>query len=197
MHILNRVALIVFAIAVAGCGIRSNIKPGESLRLDSETAVLLLGITPAYKVVLLRGEVANNVWERPIVDTPEINMVPESGYIFVKVKPTIETNRLGVSMVIPESRRLFGPCQDSIAPIFTLKPGTINYVGDLQYTYSGGQLRYDYTVNEDRAKAFLRANYPNLEASMTSVPMTPMKVKSTFCNPGTLTVPIYLPRSRR
>ena len=196
MHNLNKAVLIILAIAAGGCGVSSNIKRGESPGLDNESAVLFLGVTPAYRVHLLRGDVANDVWERPTVDTPEVNITPESGYIFVKVKPTTDAKRLGVSLVFPEGRT-FGPCQDSIAPIFTLKPGTISYVGDLQYTFSGGQLRYDYTVDEGKARAFLRANYPNSEVSMTTIPMTPMRVKSTLCDSRTITIPIYMPSSRR
>jgi hypothetical protein len=196
MHTWNKAVLIILVLATGGCGISGNIKRGESLGLDNESAVLLVGVTPAYRVHLLRGDVANDVWERPTIDTPEVNIVPESGYIFVKVKPTTEAKRLGVSLVFPEGR-MFGPCQDSIAPIFMLKPGTINYVGDLKYTFSGGRLRYDYTVDEDKAKAFLRTNHPNSEASMTTVPMTPMRVKSTFCDSRTITIPIYVPRPRR
>jgi hypothetical protein len=194
---MNKVVLMVLAVSAAGCGIRSNIKPGDDLQLDTKSAVLLLGVTPAYRVHLLRGDVANGVWERPTVDTPEVNMAPESGYIFVKIEPTSDSKRLGISMIVPEPRRLFGPCQDSIAPTFTLKPGTINYVGDLQYTYTGGQLQYDYSVEEGKAKAFLRGHYPSLEGFMSTVPMVPMKVKSTFCDPRTITIPIYLPRSTR
>jgi hypothetical protein len=194
---MNKVVLMVLALAAAGCGIHTNIKPRDDLRLDTKSAVLLLGVMPAYRVHLLRGDVTNGVWERPTVDTPEINMAPESGYIFVKLEPTSENKRLGVSMIFPEPRRAYGPCQDSIAPTFTLKPGTINYVGDLQYTYTGGKLRYDYTIDEGKAKAFVRANYPSLESVMTTVPMAPMKVKSTFCDPRTITIPVYLPGSRR
>lgn len=196
MHNLPKAVLLILALAAGGCGVSSNIKRGEGLGLDNESAVLFLGVTPAYRVHLLRGNVVNGVWERPTVDTPEVNIIAESGYIFVKVKPTTEAKRLGVSLVFPEGR-MFGPCQDSIVPVFTLNPGTISYVGDLQYTYSGAQLRYDYTVDEDKARAFLRANYPNSEVAMTTIPMTPMKVKSTVCNPRTITIPIYMPGPRR
>ena len=132
-------------------------------------------------------------FERPIVDTPEVNITPDSGYIFVKVKPTTGEKRLGVSLVFPEGH-IYGPCQDSIAPIFTLKPGTVSYVGDLRYFFNGKELSYDYIIDENKAKAFLRDNYPNFEAAMTTIPMEPMKVKSTLCDPKTITIPIYVPR---
>jgi hypothetical protein len=186
---------VFLLLALGGCGITGNIKPGEGAQLDDRSAVLFLGVTPAYRIHLLRGRVENDVWDRPTVDIPEINITPESGYIFVKVKATTPGERLGVSLIFREGRG-YGPCQDSIAPIFTLKPGTVSYVGDLHYSFSDNRLRYDYTVEEDKAREFLRKNYPTIRTAMTTVPMVPMRVKSTLCDSKTITIPIYIPRGR-
>lgn len=196
MQSFCRPLAVFLLLALGGCGISGNIKPGERPQLDEHSAVLFLGVTPAYRIHLLRGRVENDVWARPTVDVPEVNITPESGYIFVKVRPTTPEERLGVSLIFPQGRG-YGPCQDSIAPIFALKPGTISYVGDLHYSFSDKRLRYDYTIEEDKAREFLRTNYPGTETAMTTVPMVPMKVKSTFCDPRTITIPVYVPRGRQ
>lgn len=196
MQSLYNTLMIGLILLLGGCGISSNVKPGEKLLLDEHSSVLFLGVTPAYRIHLLRGKVENNVWDRPTVDVPEINITPESGYIFVKVKPTTPEERLGVSLIFPDGQS-YGPCQDSIAPIFMLKPGTISYVGNLHYSRSGSQLRYDYTVEEQKAVEFLRKNYPGTETAMTTTPMVPMKVNTTLCTPKSITIPIYIPRTHK
>lgn len=195
MHRSTKVVLLVLAIATAGCGTSSNIQPGERPDLSGESSMLFLGVTPAYRIHLLRGDAVNGIWERPAVDIPEVNITPENGYIFVKLKPTTKARRLGVSLIFPEGQA-FGPCRDSIAPTFILKAGAVTYVGDLHYEFLGGQLRYHYSVDEEKAKAFLRRYYPQSEGSMTTIPMTPMKVQSNICDPKTITIPIYVPRMR-
>lgn len=193
MNIATKLLPVVASLLLVGCGTRQNIRHGESLQLDNDSAVLFLGVDPGYRIHLLRGAVADNVWTRPSVDVPEVNLAPEAGYIFVKVKPTTAEKRLGVSLLFPEGKA-FGPCQDSIAPVFTVKAGTITYVGDLQYQFNSGKLRYDYVVDEEKARSFLKTNYPGLGSMMTTIPMVPMKVNSNFCDPKTVTIPIYIRR---
>jgi len=195
MQYFYNTIVIVLLLVLSACGISSNIKPDEKLLLDDRSAVLFLGVTPAYRIHLLRGKVKNNVWKRPNVDVPEINITPESGYIFVKVEPTTPEESLGVSLIFPGGQT-YGPCQDSIAPIFTLNPGIINYVGDLHYSLSGSQLRYSYTVDEDKAREYLRKNYPGTELQVTTTPMVQMKVDSSLCSPKSITIPIFIPRGR-
>lgn len=193
MNIVTKLLALFVTLALVGCGIRQNIRHGESLQLDNESAVLFLGVAPGYRIHLLRGTVTDDVWTRPAVDVPEVNLTPEAGYIFVKVKPTTPDKRLGVSLIFPEGKP-YGPCQGSTAPVFTVKAGTITYVGDLRYQFAAGQLRYDYTVDEEKARSFLKASYPGLGSAMTTIPMVPMKVNSSFCDPKTVTIPIYIRR---
>jgi hypothetical protein len=192
IRLFNACALVV-ALFLAGCGIRENIRPGAALEMDSESAVLVMGLSPNYRFHFIRGPVENNVWERPVVDVPEINLSPDSGYLVVKLKPTAATESFGISLVFPEKGRPYGPCQDSTAPTFGLKGGAVNYVGDLRYTFDGSSLRYEYSLDETKARTFLNANYPGYVDSLQVNPIKLMKVKSTICNQRTITAPILIP----
>jgi hypothetical protein len=194
MNYISRIGVAVVVLSLFGCG-ASNIRSGSSLDLDDNSAFLLLGMTPEYRIHLLHGSIEGSVWVRPKLDVPEVNTFPENGYILVKVKPTTPTDRMSVSIVFPEKRgQGHGPCMNSIAPTFELEPGAITYVGHLEYLFDGQQLRYTSKIDEDAAKAFLKANYPGYAGAFHSRPMTQMKVNSHFCDPRTITIPIYIPR---
>ncbi len=185
---------LVLTLFLAGCGIRENIRPGSTLEVDNESAVLVMGLSPNYRFHLIRGPIKDNVWERPAVDVPEVNLFPDNGYLIVKLKPTAATESFSFSLIFPEKGRPYGPCQDSTAPTFDLKGGAVNYVGDLRYTFDGSSLRYEYSLDETKARTFLNTNYPGYVDSLQVKPIKLMKVKSTICDQRTITVPIFIPR---
>src|SRR6266513_3170206 len=163
---------LVLTLFLAGCGIRENIRPGSTLEVDNESAVLVM----------------------PVVDVPEVNLFPNNGYLIVKLKPTAATESFSFSLIFPEKGRPYGPCQDSTAPTFDLKGGAVNYVGDLRYTFDGSSLRYEYSLDETKARTFLNTNYPGYVDSLQVKPIKLMKVKSNICDQRTITVPIFIPR---
>jgi len=192
-RLLNTGALIA-VLSLAGCGIRENIRPGAALEVDNESAVLVMGFSPNYRIHLIRGPIEDDVWERPVVDVPEVNLFPSDGYLIVKLKPTAATERFGISLIFPERGRPYGPCQDSIAPAFGLKGGAVNYVGDLSYAFDGSSLRYEYSLDEGKARSFLKANYPGYVESLQVQPMKLMKVRSKICDQRSTTIPIHIQR---
>ena len=181
--------------ALSACG-QSTIRSGSSLQVDAQTSVLVLGMSPNYRIHLLRGQIADGTWVRPTLDVPEVNAFPdENGYIVVKLKPTTEAEKLGVSLVFPGGVP-YGPCQGYQNPIFTLPPGTITYVGDLHYTFDGSTLHYSVSSDAKKARAYLASKYQSngpVEVRLMEV----MKVRSGLCHQKTTTIPIFIPAGRR
>jgi len=193
IRLFNASALIA-TLFLVGCGIRENIRPGSALELDNESAVLIMEFSPNYRIHLIRGPIEDDVWERPVVDVPEVNLFPDNGYLIVKLKPTAASESFGISLIFPGKGRPYGPCQDSIAPTFGLKGGAVNYVGDLSYTFDGSSLHYEYSLDESKARNFLKANYPGYVESLQVRPIKLMKVRSKICDRRTTTIPIYIQR---
>ena len=183
------------SMMLCSCGVRENIRPNSPLNL-SESAILFLGFTPKYKVALIRSPVEGGVWQQAVLHTPDVATSPENGYILVKVKPTVASERMSVSLIVID-RKVYAPCPNSIGPTFAVKPGVVNYLGDLSYTVDeNDNLKYTYEVGEDRAKEFLREHYPGYIDLFETQPMIPMKIANSVCHPGNQFVPIVVPTRR-
>lgn len=192
---MNRTfAVGLLACLLSACG-QKNIQTGSTLRVDSRSSILVLGMRPNYRVALLHGRIADGVWVRPTIDTPEVNTTPnDDGYIVVKVEPTTDTDKLGVSLILVGGR-LYGPCAGYRNPIFTVPPGTITYVGDINYNFDGSRLRFSTSADVQKARAHIAAKY-SASAPFEFHPMQVLEVRSGLCNRKTVMIPIFLPSVR-
>ncbi|QTN26202.1 hypothetical protein HZ993_12685 [Rhodoferax sp. AJA081-3] len=198
---MKHLLAIVLSAVLLGCGTTSNVAPGTAISVDQSSSVLLLRVSPQYRIHLLRGKIEGNQWVRPHLDIPEVNIVPGSdGYIFVKLKNNAASEKLGVSLVFPEGKP-YGPCEGSIGATFDLRPGAITYAGELVYTYDGKNLKYSHRFDEQDAKNYVENHLGKTHPPIEAAPMTPMKVKTSFCEPKAtayipIYIPIYVPRGR-
>jgi len=190
--------LWVGLLALGGCGTLKNVDRNSDVRLSESEAILVLGVNPRYRVHLVHGSVTDDVWRRPFNDVPEANLFPEDGYIVVKLKVQPAGERWAVPSVMPEGigGGLYVPCNDSMVPTFTLHGGTVNYVGGIDYQLTGKRLTFSVSSDEKAAREFIASHYPRFAALHVST-LTPLKVKTTVCDPKVITVPIYLPAPRR
>ncbi len=188
--------IVLAVMMLCSCAVRENIRPNSPLNLNNESAILFLGFTPKYKVALIHSPVEGGVWQQAVYHLPDVATTPENGYILVKVKPTAASQRMSVSLIVID-RKVYAPCPNSIGPTFALKPGVVNYLGDLSYTVDeNGNLKYTHEVREDRAKGFLREHYPGYIDLFETQPMVPMKIANSVCHPGTQFVPFVIPTRR-
>ncbi|MCC7704697.1 hypothetical protein IGS59_20860 [Janthinobacterium sp. GW460P] len=191
------ISAVISLSALVGCGTSSNLKRDSEIHVDQSSSILLLKVSPQYRIHLLRGRIEEGVWVRPKLDVPEVNIIPESdGYIFVKLKINEENERLAVSLVFP-GEKAYGPCEGSTGATFDLRANSITYVGELSYQFDGTTLKYQHKMDISDAQNYLISNYGTKLPKLEVVPMNPMTIKTTFCAPkGTVTIPIYIPRGR-
>lgn len=188
--------LSLAVLLLSACGAR-NIPPGSTFDPNADSAVLLMGFAPRSRIHLVRGAVESGVWQRPVVDVPEVNAFPEDGYVLVRAKPTRPDQRMGVSRIFDEAGsiltggRSYGPCNGTVGPTFELRAGAVTYVGDLRYSTAAGGLEFAYGVDEAKARAFLEQKYPSYAAALRTQPMVPMKVRSDACEPKVIVVPVF------
>jgi hypothetical protein len=185
-------AAIAIILTLWGCGTTQNLQPGAPISIENGTSILVMGLSPKYRIHLIRGSLELDSWVRPKLDVPEINVFPDNGYLIIKAKPTATDQRMGIATIFPDGK-VYGPCNNSIGPTFELKAGTVNYVGDLNYKFDGTNLTYSITVNEDAARKFVESNYPSVAGNFETHAMKTMRVKSNFCDPKTIIIPIYVP----
>ena len=129
-------------------------------------------------------------------DSAEVNTLPDDGgYIVVKVKPTTNTEKLGILRIFPGFHP-YGPCQGYENPVFTLRSGTVTYVGDLSYYYDGSQLRFSISSNVEKARAYLTSKYSSV-GPFEFHPMELLTVMGGACHQNGLMAPILIPAMRR
>lgn len=175
-------AAIIISITcfITACGTTKNIQVGSNPKLDANTGILVLGLSPNYIINLTRGKTENNTWDRSQIDVAELCLKPEKGYIVVLARRTDESQALGVSLILPE-KGMYGPCQGANSPTFIIKPGVVNYAGDLTYTLDDIGMSFTHTIDEKKVRAFLDENYPKFTEKLIVQPMTIMKTNSTLC----------------
>jgi hypothetical protein len=171
--------LIPSFLCLYACGVQ-NIRPDSPPQLQADSAILLLGMTPKWRIQLFRGEVENDAWSISGLAAAEVNTVPENGYVIVKTKPTALSEVMGVSRVFP-SFMPYMPCKGSKAPTFALMAGAVNYVGDLDFEVINGELRWSYSTNVEKAKQFLAANYPGYVSAFESGSIVARGTKGSVC----------------
>jgi hypothetical protein len=184
------------AALLNACGIKESVRSGSDLQADAASSVLVLGVRPNYRIHLLRGKIVDHTWVRPIIDTPEVNIFPGvEGYVVVKVKPTTDAEKLGVSLIFPNGLP-YGPCANYKNPVFTLRPGTVTYVGDIDYELVGDELRFTTSLDAKRARTYLASKYPTM-GPFEVHPMDVMNVDSGLCRQTRTTIPVFIPSIRR
>lgn len=193
----KRIVVIGLVAAMLGACGRGNVRASDGLQVDADSALLVLGVNHHYLVQMTRGPIVGNTWTLPWRNAAVVDTFPdESGYIVVKVKPTTDAEKLGLSRVFPDLLHPYGPCQGYKTPVFTLRAGTITYAGDLDYNFDGSQLRFSVTSDVEKARAYLKSKYSNAEP-LEFRPMELLTVNSGFCQTKTLMVPIFIPATRR
>jgi hypothetical protein len=171
--------LIVSCLCLCACGVQ-NIRPTSAPQLEADSAILLLGMTPRWRIQLFRGQVENDTWSVSGVTSGEVNTVPENGYVIVKVKPTAPSEAMGILRIFP-SLIAYTPCQDARSPTFALSAGVVNYVGDVSFEVANGGLQYSYSTNIEKAKAFLATHYPGYVNAFESHSMVARKASGGGC----------------
>ena len=87
----------------------------------------------------------------------------------------------------------YGPCQDSVGPTWELKPGRVNYLGELTYSFENSELRVSYDIREDRARAFLNASHAGYTSAFLTQAAIPMTIRSNVCDGRRVTIRVFTP----
>jgi hypothetical protein len=175
--VLRVLQVPLVALALAGCGARENIRPSAPVALKADEAIFFLGISPRVKIQVFRGTTENGIWSASQLRSAEINITPDTHYIVVKVRATAPAEQMAITRLLPLDGTVWVVCRNALSPLFTLKPGTVNYLGELAYTLAGGEAQYAYGADDTAAREFLKQNYPEYLPLLDMPPIRPAQVK--------------------
>jgi hypothetical protein len=197
-----RSALLLPAIAfslLSGCVTTSNLATGNgSASVDMSESVVIIGVTPRYRVALVKGTPHGDSWSRDHSSVATTNTYPDDGYIVVKIPARSGTGSYGVGQILPEGIGGFAPqyvpCTGHTLVTFEAPAGKVTYVGDIQFSINGQTARYQYSHNLEQARRFLSSKYPALAAKVEGQDARLLTMDNTNCGPATLSVPVVRTR---
>jgi hypothetical protein len=186
------ISFVTLALPLAGCISFSGLDPKSNYSNIGEETIVVLGVSPRYRVHIFKGERVGQKWKRdPIM--ARLNTFPEEGYIVAKLPARTGDENYGVGGILPEGLggKLFAPCRGQKTMIFSASRGKVVYVGDIKFVNDGSKVRYETSSNFEAARSHLSTYYPLLADKLTDGGFEGAELAEGFC-PGDPTTPMII-----
>ena len=191
---------LFFALATAACVTHGNVPRGTSLSDLGGDSVVVMGVTPRYRVEIGKSFAADDKLEISVWPPEALSSYPEGGYIVGRVSARTGRELHHLAAILPEGYGLFArqfmPCNGEETATFEAPPGKVIYVGDVTFSEVNEKLAVRYSSNPEAARQYLAEAYPELVTSFESQPFVLRTISNRGCDPTHITVPIYLPKSK-
>lgn len=170
------------AVLLSGCVTFSGLDPKSNYSDVGDDAIVVLGVSPRYRVHIFKGERLGDKWNRDQIMTT-LNVFPEDGYIVAKLPARTGASNYGVGGILPEGigGRLFIPCQGRRTLTFDAPGGKVVYVGDIKFVEAGSKVHYEASLDFEAARAHLKSRYPLLADRLVSGGFENPELANTPC----------------
>ena len=189
---------LALALILSGCVSFTGLDPESNYSDVGEDAIVVLGVSPRYRVHIFKGDRVGDKWNRDQIMTT-LNVFPEDGYVVAKLPARVGTSNYGVGGILPEGigGELFIPCQGKRTLTFDAPRGKVVYVGEIKFVAAGSKVQYEVSSDFESARAHLKARYPLLADKLVSGGFENPELANTPCvrHPGPPII-IYLPGRR-
>jgi hypothetical protein len=191
----TKLAVVVSTLLISGCVSFSGLDPPSNYSNFGEESVIVLGISPRFRVHIFDGEKTGDKWIRDVIIV-KLNVFPEDGYIVAKVPPKSGTQNYGIGGLLPEglglSPRMFSPCQGQSTLTFDAPAGKVVYVGDIRFVDKGSSVMFESSYDMEAARAHMRKHFPLLADKLTPGIVESRVLANVQC--GGSPIPIFIPR---
>jgi hypothetical protein len=182
--------VLLAAVVVSACGVRSNLKPGASARTDAQSTIIVLGVKAGHAIRLHTGHIEGTSWNFDYFPDPAARAWPDDdGYLVLKLAPLPQGRAYGVSQItvddVGSPPQYFEMCNGTTVT-FEAPAGKVVYVGDLEFQRSPDRqsLGYRLTSDENGARDYLRKRYPALASELVIGSSVVRKIKGMLCLPN-------------
>lgn len=173
--------LLLLSQLLTGCGYSKLSKKFVHTDLGSDS-VIVLGVSPEYRLSFNKGRVDPDGWKSDTVD-PALTLKPEENFIVAKI-PGLEEGR-GLAIGAVRERGFIRPtrflCKGDVTPTFGTPAGKVVYVGSLEYSVVEGVLNYRINNELDKARTHLAKNHPTFEPHIEYRPLEIRKINNAGC----------------
>lgn len=174
---LRRLLLLCLsATLLTGCPSYSGLSPKATYDDVKDEAIVVMGVAPAYDLQIYNGKDLNGKW---VPNTWAASLItrPLGGYLVAKLTP--HEGGYGIVGISPGAERsgFFMPCNGDDVLTFEAARGTVYYVGNLQMSGQGEDLRFRLSYDLEAARRHLRAYYPAIADKLAAGSMKFKKVE--------------------
>ncbi|MEK7943113.1 hypothetical protein WKR98_00105 [Pigmentiphaga sp. YJ18] len=172
-----------------------NIERSTVFGSNSPEAVVIMGVSPAYRIAVKPGVVTPTTFQNSDWRVGEFNVRPENGYIVARVSANQPSEAHAIVQVLGEGLigPAFRPCNGQDVITFQAKPGEVLYLGDFQYLISEKKLMFARSERLEQAQAYLKASYPQIAPDAKVAQLMSRTMTGYTCN-QTLHLAIPVPR---
>lgn len=133
---------------------------------SGDDSYFVFGVQPdTVSIAVFRGSIVGDTFRQNPFLPANFYGVPQDGYIVSRAKAG-ETLAIAFITVRASKDAIFAqnyiPCGSSRTVVFSVPPGKVIYLADIQYSNVNNQLAPTYRLNIDSAKAYLATHYPEL-----------------------------------
>ncbi len=161
---------------------------------DRSKSIFVIGIpSPNYRIGIFPGKVVDGKFIKDPIRGAVFFSNPVNGYLVGDVK---SSDTLAITSVrMADARTVLGPtfipCDDAKTIVFKLQPGSVTYLGDVDFLFKNKALSINLANNIDTAKKYIDSNFTNLKGRLEyqKPELLPTNIP---CGDGTNFTPIYI-----
>jgi hypothetical protein len=177
------VATLVTTFALAGCIAMQNIEGDTKFTASSPGAIVVIGVSPAYRIGVKRGTVTPATFQNSELRVFDFNAAPVDGYVVASVPVTAADESFAITQVWSGGfgEKPFMPCDGRGTMTFKTRPGEVLYLGDYRYSPAQKQLQIEYRQDLEKARAYMRQRYPQIVPDLTPADIVHRQVRGLPC----------------
>jgi hypothetical protein len=191
----RRLVGLLLIPALCSCMTLANLDPKDNLAAADDEGVVIIGVPQNTAVLIYQGEVKDGKFHHFQLELPHGIMGPPAGGYYIRKLPASKPGQgYALTGITYLGRDYVVNCKQQMA-LLTVRPGQVQYFFDAEVLKTGAGILPSLNTDLAAARKYVRAQYPRFAGEI--VPGQVDTVEQTRCNvPGTIVIPIYVPRSR-
>lgn len=189
--------LILSLLLFTGCATKQ-IESNYSLKKGDTETVFVMGVnSDRYKLLMWPGDVEGEAF---VIEDAWKNAAhydtAKNGYVVSSVTGNDHVGFKAVELLSKDKKRsvLFQKfCQGMKTPVFSVPAGKVVYVGDINFIFEKGFIKYSMHSNFKKAKEFINKNYPNLKGKLEKTDLQFLYSMKPCQETNNMYIPIYIP----
>ena len=170
-RIWNITAVLMVSLGLYACADIHRMAPDTKFN-DAQESVLVLGLAPSkHRVGVYQGVInGDGVWHGTALPPPTFMGAAKEGYVLAKASSGSTYALNFVTVLQAEGQvlggRLYMMCGKNKTLVFSVPPGKVVYLTDLNFVEGNDELRFTYTNDFQRAQAYVDQNFPALKGRL-------------------------------